>query len=294
MTTKQNPEVTVLMPVYNGEKYLKEAMISILNQSFQDFEFIIINDASTDNSAEVIKQFDDKRIRYFENSENLCLSRTLNKGLNLSKGNYVARMDQDDISLLDRLEKQLNFLENNKEYGICGSFIENFGAKEGIEIYPVIDELIRIHLLFYSTFAHPSVMFRKSFFEKFNLFYNSEFEYCEDYDLWSRAKKHFKLANINEVLLKYRVHSTGMSVVGKNKQDKMADFVRNNQLKDIGINSNSEELRIHHSLICNMFENSDEYVNAVEKWLLKLIEGNKTYNIYEKNKMFRQFAYANG
>ena len=119
--------VTVLMPVYNGEMYLREAIDSILHQTFTDFEFLIINDGSTDNSETIILSYDDSRIRYEKNDSNLKLIATLNKGIELAKGKYIVRMDADDISIPDRIEKQVAFLEKNPDVGICGSWFTAFG-----------------------------------------------------------------------------------------------------------------------------------------------------------------------
>ena len=121
-----NPKVTVLMPVYNGEKYLKEAITSILLQTFDDFEFLIINDGSSDASVDIIQSFRDPRIRLVHNDTNIGLIATLNKGLKLAHGKYVARMDQDDISLPRRLEKQTYFMDNNPDVGVCGTWIKLF------------------------------------------------------------------------------------------------------------------------------------------------------------------------
>ena len=120
----RNPKITVLMPVYNGEKYLREAIGSILNQTFNDFEFLIINDSSTDSTREIILSYDDTRIRLEDNEKNIGLTHSLNKGLRLAKGKYVARMDADDISLPDRLEKQLAVIENNTDVSIVACWID--------------------------------------------------------------------------------------------------------------------------------------------------------------------------
>ncbi len=122
-----NPKVTVLMPVYNAEKYLKTAIESILKQTFSDFELLIINDGSTDGSEEIIRSFNDKRIRLFNNEQNLGIIKTLNKGLNLAKGEYIIRMDADDISLPDRLELQVKYMEENPGIGISGTQARIFG-----------------------------------------------------------------------------------------------------------------------------------------------------------------------
>ncbi len=117
--------------VYNCEKYLKEAIESILNQTFSDFEFLIINDASIDNSDDIILSYKDERIKYVKNEENLGVSRTLNKGIQIARGTYIARMDSDDISITTRLERQYNFMTNHKEVGICGTWARIFGLQDG-------------------------------------------------------------------------------------------------------------------------------------------------------------------
>ena len=120
-----NPKVTVLMPVYNCEKYLRESIESILNQTFKDFEFLIINDGSSDKSAEIVESYNDNRINFVQNEKNIGLAASLNRGLDIAKGEYIARMDADDISLPERLEKQVRFMETNPQIGICGQLDKN-------------------------------------------------------------------------------------------------------------------------------------------------------------------------
>src|SRR3990167_9325600 len=157
-----NPLVTVLMPVYNGKKYLKEAIESVLNQTFRDFEFLIIDDGSTDKSAEIIKSFNDARIRLERNVTNLGLIKTLNNGLTLSRGKYIARMDCDDISLPKRLSVQVNFMEKHPEIGICGSWVKVMGLKqEFVNRYPQKHEETRAYLLL-NYRMHPESVSKKN------------------------------------------------------------------------------------------------------------------------------------
>lgn len=199
----KNPKVTVLMPVYNAEKYISEAIQSILNQTFRDFEFLIINDGSTDSSVEIIESFKDERIRLVHNEKNMNLVPTLNRGLELAQGEYVARMDADDISYPTRLEKQVEYMDKNPEIGICGTWIEFFDAGKGIQKYPVEHELIKASILFFNPMAHPTVMMRKAILNENNLRYSRNLS--EDYDLWGRASFLVKLHNLPEVLLNYRI-----------------------------------------------------------------------------------------
>ena len=203
------PKVTVLMPVYNGEKYLHEAIDSILNQTFTDFEFLIIDDGSTDNSLKIINSYQDPRVRLFQNFTNQGIAYSLNSGIDIAKGEYIARMDCDDISLPERLEKQINYLEKNLEIGILGTPCILFTDTDKYDqLYPVpiTDLEIRWTMLLTNPFAHPSVMIRHSTLSKNNLKYatNINANFVEDYELWIRLLQYTKGENLKEPLLQYR------------------------------------------------------------------------------------------
>lgn len=207
-----NPKVSVLMCVYNCEKYLREAMDSVLSQTFNDFEFIIINDGSTDNSKSILESYSDRRIRLFNNS-NKGLTKSLNEGIGYSRGEYIARMDADDISFSERLKKQVDFLESNKDVAMCGTWAEFINTRgEYITDYktPVSDSDILKELIFHNPFVHPSVMIRKEIFEKVGL-YDENFRFAQDYELWTRIVTKYKTTNIPEKLLKYRLLKEGIT-----------------------------------------------------------------------------------
>jgi len=207
------PLISVILPVYNGALYLREAIESILNQTYTNFEFIIINDGSKDNSEEIIKSYNDNRIIYIS-QKNIGLAATLNIGIKISKGKYIARMDQDDISLPERFEKQIDFLEKNKDYDILGTWAKIFPDKTNKRFHkhPTDNIKLKYFLLFNNPFVHSSVMIRKSVFEKIGLYSEDKNRQPpEDYELWSRIARVSKIANIPEVLLNYREVSTGMS-----------------------------------------------------------------------------------
>lgn len=283
-----NPKITVLMPVYNGEKYLKPAIESIMSQTYGDFEFIIINDGSTDETANIVLKYNDSRIKFINDSENIGYTPRLNHGIAAAKGEYIARMDADDISLPDRLKRQAAFLDKNQNIGICGTWYKTFGCEESEIKWPLIHDEIKINFLFHNVIGHPTVMFRKNLFEKYNLEYKNDYMPAEDYELWSRAAEYFEFANIPEILLLYRTHETNISQTKIDIRKNNVTRIRKNQLKKLDIILTEQELEIHNSLICNMFENSDEYADAVEKWLLMLINGNKKYKIYD-TETFYQF-----
>jgi len=227
-------KITVLMPLYNPNKeHLKQSIESILNQSFSDFELLIIDDGSTNNAADIVLSYTDSRIRYIK-QDNIGLAATLNKGINLAETDIIARMDQDDIAHLDRFEKQLNFLEKHSDISIVGSWIKHFPDTKIIKT-PEYPDLI--DFLNNCAMCHPTVMFRKSDFFKYDLKYDNSLKTAEDYDLWSRAVRVLKFANIQEVLLDYRIHNSNMTVTRKNLQHSIEIKIKQNLLKHITRNS---------------------------------------------------------
>ena len=276
-------KITVLMPVYNAEKFLKEAIDSILNQTFKDFEFLIINDASTDNSKKIIISYQDSRIRYFENKKNLGVAKTLNRGLRLAKGEYIARMDADDISLPDRFKKQVEFMEKNPQTAICGTWLQLINNKvDDIWRCPSDHETIKSLSLFYSSIYHPTVFIRINILKKNNFFYNPLFVHVEDYELWVRIMEKTRVANLKEVLLFHRIHSKEVGNIFNKIQVKNANKVRLYQLNKLGIYPTSEELKIHQAISYWQFKSDKKFVNAVRFWLKKLLIANFKKNYYHQ------------
>lgn len=245
MVKEMHPKISVLMPVYNSEKHLKDTIDSILRQSFTDFELLIVNDASTDCSESIIQNFNDKRIKYFCNDKNLGISPTRNKLMNLAQGEYLAIIDNDDICLPERFAKQVKFLNENNDISVVGTWVElfckqtpkgNLGFVKKIirnlgwvwcqPPYPTIYDAIQG-----CPVMHPSAMIRKADFEKNNICYRAEFTPAEDFDLWAEAlMKGLKLANLQEVLLKYNLHGNNFSITSKSKL-KIADKKIKNKIK---------------------------------------------------------------
>ena len=207
--------ISVILPVYNGESYIEDSIRSILGQTHQNFELIIINDGSTDNSDKIIKGFLKSNKIIYKSRKNKGLVNTLNEGIKLSSGSYIARMDQDDISYPKRLEKQLNFMQKNN-IDVCGTsyHVINEQGKiiKTVESHKNNFEIILSAMMV--PFIHPSVMFRNIFKEK-NIFYgNNNKVQAEDYDLWIRLiKMNLVFGNINEILIKYRLINTSMTSV---------------------------------------------------------------------------------
>ncbi len=230
-------KISVLMPVYNCENYVSDAIESILNQTYTNFEFIIINDGSHDSTSEIINKYAkvDSRIKIINHSENKGLIYSLNEGIDIAKGEYIARMDADDISLTDRFQKQIAYLDENKDVGLLGGAGQNFGENNKINYSPKYVDIIE--LLKDVSFYHPSVMIRKSILDKYNIKYNSNYYLVEDYELWTQLLKYTKLRNLSDVLIKYRVHKDSESNRNKNLQEYNKMMIRKILLERISYNS---------------------------------------------------------
>ncbi len=222
-----SPKVTVLMPVYNGEKYLHEAIKSILNQTFKDFEFIIINDGSTDGSEQIIKSIKDERIKYYKNSTNLGLTKSLNGGIMMAKGKYIARMDADDISFSARLEKQFKCMEENPDCGVLAAqaYLLNKDSKV-MGLYEtgrkaISGKQIKTALAKYNCVIHSSVMIKTALAKQY--LYDELHYFSQDYDLWLRmCSDNIGFLKLDENLIKFRVH--GNSTTDKVKNYKQRNF----------------------------------------------------------------------
>lgn len=214
---KELTKVSVVMPVYNAEAYLKDAIESILNQTFTDFEFIIVDDASTDNSYKIIEEYSKKDIRIvvLVNEKNLGIAETRTKGTKYAKGKYIAVADADDISISTRLEKQYNYLEKINDCGVVGGFIELFDSDTdrilGVRKYYEDDANLRKRLFLYCPVAQPVCMIRREVFDTLG-YYDPKYPPAEDLDLWFRIGTKYKFANIQEILVKYRVHENSATI----------------------------------------------------------------------------------
>lgn len=261
--------VSIVMSVYNGAKYLAEAIGSILAQTFVDFEFLIVDDGSTDNSAGILKEYasQDSRIRVLTNETNKGFPFSLNRAIRESSASYIARMDADDISLPHRLQTQYDFMESHPDIDICGSWMEMFGDETGTMRLPVKDADIRTQLLGGCCMAHPSIMMRRELIVRNSLFYDESFSCAVDYDLWTRAIDVAKFHNIPEVLVRYRVHGGQISTARRRNQDAVAERISENLLVSAGISITPEQLLIHRILARGPFRPSTiDEMDAFLEW----------------------------
>lgn len=210
------PKVSVILPVYNCDQYIFETIQSVLNQTFADFELLIVDDCSTDKTVAIIKQFDDDRIQLILKEKNTGYTDSLNYAISIAKGQYIARMDGDDICVSTRFEKQVAFLDANPTIILCGSAIQIIGTNTVLR-HPSNHEAIKVKLCFGSSFYHPSVMGRIEVFQANP--YDKKYEPAEDYDLWTRLVFQGELSNLEEVLLLYRVHDNQVSNERKTTQE---------------------------------------------------------------------------
>lgn len=211
------PKVSVLMPLYKtNECFLREAIESILNQTFTDFEFLILDDCPEDSRERIVQSYKDKRIKYSKNEHNLGITPTRNKLIDMAQGEYLAIFDHDDISLPTRLEKEVKYLDENPDVGVVGTKVKNMIAKS-VSSAPCENHDIKLALMRTCAITHSSSMIRKSLLIKNNIRYEEEFSPAEDYALWCRLIPFTKFHNIEEILFYYRDHNNNTSHNQKNK-----------------------------------------------------------------------------
>ncbi len=222
------------MSAYNSEKYVAEAIESILNQTFKDFEFIIVNDGSTDKTVEIIKKYakSDERIKFIDNKKNAGIVAALNQGLDFCHGEYIARMDSDDISLPERFEKQAKYMDKHPECGACSTWAELFGSN--VTQNNILRHMPTVKLLDFVLYGNqvlnPGSMIRRSVLIDNNIKYNPDYKYAEDYAFWIEIIKHAEIHNLQEVLLKYRWHNSNTSVIHQLSQRECSERIRKNIL----------------------------------------------------------------
>ena len=286
------PRVTILMAVRDGADHLDEALRSVIGQSFADWELVIVDDGSTDGTAAMLESYRqaDSRIRVHAQAPQ-GLADSLNRGLRMARGTYVARMDADDVCLKDRLAVQVASMDASPEVGVCGSWVETFGmGSPKVLRYPIDDASIRSWMLFESVLAHPSVLIRRDLLERHGLAYDRDMPHAEDYDLWVRAARVTKLANVPQVLLRYRQHA--QQVVRKHDAVKRqtARRIRAKQLTALGLAPSEAELDLHESISLWNVAPTREGIAAAHAWLMKLVEANRASGLYPQAPFRRVLA----
>ena len=286
------PKISVLMPVYNGDQFLDKSINSVLNQTFNNFEYIIINDGSTDDSLKIIESYEDNRIKIINFSKNMGIAAALNNGLNAAKGDYIARQDQDDISHPERFMLQIEYLENNDVDLVDTNFIfidENDKYIQDYEKrYFNPDETLS-HLFFYEL-VHASIMCKRLLFTKDNIQYRKR--PTEDYDLFIRlAKAGMRAGRLDQKLIKQRKHPNSMCGSDWDNIKNDIDVMRNEFVRDLGIEPTDYEKKLHIAFVEQNLSILNQYqFKEVLFWSNKIIKANSINKIYSSN-YFKEQLY---
>jgi glycosyltransferase involved in cell wall biosynthesis len=270
-------KVTIFMPVYNGARFLAEAIESILSQTFTGFEFIIIDDGSTDNTWSILKEYKkrDKRLIIKRYATNLGLSVRLCEGRFMANGEYFARMDADDICLPQRIAEQVNYLDRNQEISICGTWADVFdGEKHRVWKYPLDHDSIYARMLFGSALVHPSVMMRLSDFNKHDIWFDANVKYGQDYELWSRSLEKMRFANIPYQLIKYRIHEGAISSKNSRGQQKTRMQVYRRFFDCLHLDYSPDDLFFHGQLATHQYGLDEEFLTVALNWFEKITQAN--------------------
>lgn len=276
------PLVSVLMPTFNAEKYVGEAINSILSQSFQDFEFIIINDGSTDNTSRILEQYKalDPRIQVYHQA-NSGVANSMSRGCLLAKGKYIARMDADDISLPQRLVRQIEFLERRTDIGICGTWMcVGSEAKEYTLSYPTDPDIARSMLPFQLSVAAPSIMFVREMYLRTGVRHNPNVGATDDYLFVVDCSKYCRLSSLPEVLYFYRLHPAQVTKREEDRQSKFTRQIRLMQLEELGLRPSEAELNVHEAISSWRLTGGKNVIVQAEAWLLKLKQANALRLLY--------------
>lgn len=271
----RTPMATVMVAVYNAAQYLRETIESVLAQDFKDFELLLLDDGSVDNSVDIINSFTDPRIVLVQHKNNLGVVDNGNCGFGLAKGKYIFLLGHDDLCRSNRLSKQIAFMEENPAIGICGSWMRTFPHEESEFQYPTQPDVIHCEMLFFNPIGAPSVVIRKQeMFEK-QIFYRNYYACAEDYDLWAQAlAQGVVLANLPEVLVDYRIHENQMSSKSSERQMAVTMQVQYDLLRFLGLNPSKQEMEIHSLLGKGNFIMQPSVIEASAQWLVKLSQAN--------------------
>lgn len=286
--------LSVIMPVYNGEKYLEEAINSVLNQTFNDYELLIIDDGSTDHSVEIIKKFKDYRIRLIKNKGNQGIAYTRNVGLKEAKGEYLAWMDCDDLIEPDRFEIQINYLRKNKEVGICGTALTRFGeGKPRISREYPDSNMIKAALLFYPAIRPATAMYRMKMIKEANLTYDLRLAVAEDYDFYFEASFHFQIINLDQVLYHYRSSESSIMKIYSERQKLLFDFhkiIYSKAFKKLGISNLEKHFELHYRCSSTQVISLLSELKEIYEWLIFIQIKNNDSNLYHKSSFDKVLA----
>ncbi len=268
--------VSVIIPAYNSEDHIEEAVLSICNQTYKNLQIIVINDGSRDKTLEKLKrlQREDPRIEIYS-QDNQGLIATLNRAISLCKGNLIARMDADDISLPERINKQVNLFNNNPKLVCCSVSTEDFGDSNTLVIRSNNNDYLKALLLFWPPFCHPGAMYKRDLIQSHNIQYNQDFKHCEDFAFWSDLASLGEFSNCSEVLLKYRVHASQVTAQYSEAVLENHRRVCNGNLSKLGVQISKEDFLPY----IGKKKHPKGFV-AITSVYLSILESNKRHKVY--------------
>lgn len=283
---KQNKLISVIMPSYNTPiEYLSAAVESVLSQTYEDFEFIIVDDCSTDESVEYLASIDDPRVRVIRNEVNRGITASLNVALDAARGDYIARMDSDDICLPERFSEQVAFMEENPDVIVCGSWIRTCGNAEYERRMIIPDrEYQRSCFVFGNIYGitHPTAMFRASMLREKGIRYDETLPTAQDYGMWVECVKHGRMANVEKILLRYRIHGAQVSIAKRKLQMECDARIQKRILSEL-LYCIDDEIVEKHIRLCR-----DPYISReTVMWLRGLVHANGSGRCYDK-KIFKR------
>jgi glycosyltransferase involved in cell wall biosynthesis len=288
----KTPQVSVVMPALNAEKYIAEAIDSILSQTFSDFELIIVNDGSTDATAEILESYrpSDARIRVYC-QENAGGASAMNLGCEVAQGRYIARMDADDISLPQRLAWQVSYLDEHPRVGVCGTWVRTFGhSKQKLVRYPCDPDIALCTLPFQMPFGGGSVMFDRRLHSERGVNYSPDVSATDDYLFILECSKFCAISSVPEVLYLYRQHPSQVTKTQRTQQDKFARQIRLRQLEELGLQPSEDEMDLHEAICTWQMDGDRSWVKKIEDWLVRLKSTNLKNGKYPKNAFARVLA----
>lgn len=276
------PVLTVIMPVYNGEKFLKKSIDSVLNQTFTDFILLVLNDNSSDSTADILEHYKkkDSRISIITKTKNEGPANLRNEGVEKADTEFIALLDADDIALPTRFEKQLDYLKMHPEVGVCGTWFTFFGTKDKIVKHEVSHEALKVQFLNSCGIGNPTVMFRKSVLG--NLRFEHQYVPAEDYGLWSQLIHKTQFHNLPESLLKYRWHDDNISQTKEANLRKSEVLIKTKQLEHLGIQPTDPNILFYiHAVSLQRQQSSDNVIKTIQA-ATDLLERNKKFKVYNQ------------
>jgi glycosyltransferase involved in cell wall biosynthesis len=286
----ESKKVTILMAAYNADKHLEETLESISNQSYEDFNLLVVDDGSNDNTLKILEAYDDPRLYILINEKNEHLVASLNRGLEVVKSEYIMRMDADDIMVPERIEKQISYMDANPAIDICGTYLKYFGKRDEVIKLPTEDDEIKANLPFHSIMPHATVVYRKKHLDQHKIRYSPQYIHMEDIDLWSRIFSFTRFAIIPETLYLYRWD-------GQNITDKNAHTRRNREEQFYKDLYERLEIRLPENLLSayldyrNKLKLERKDVKRVMKFLNEIVTWNRNKELIN-HKFLVQKVYS--